>query len=172
MGKSSNFLLFFSLILNFSMSVLNLVWKKRKKFTQNWRKALKKPQTNRFQNFLEKLKKNNLYGFVSFVPLLLFPRALVILESPAAKSQGYKTWWEEFQSNLTKLDCVLSEAVRSAYSHDLGPQQRTYRDWEGIMQEGLCRYIPPGDQTIACDTEPVICTEVSVTEGNSRRENK
>lgn len=40
------------------------------------------------------------------------------------------------------------------------------------MPKGSCRYIPPGDQRFACDTEPVVSTGVSVTEGNSRREDK
>lgn len=40
------------------------------------------------------------------------------------------------------------------------------------MQKGSCRYIPPGDQRFACHSEPVISTGVSVTERNSRREDK
>lgn len=110
--------------------------------------------------------KEILFGFASFVPLLPFPKALLILESPSTRNQGYKTWWEAFQSNLTRLDCVLNYAVSSACIHALGLQVETYRN-----QEGSCRYIPACDQRFARNTELVISTEVSITEEN-RAEDK
>lgn len=143
MGKSSNFLLFFFFV--FWISACQLwIWFERKEIN--------------VQTSLKTQKSVCILSCLSHCP---FPRALLVLESLVARNQGYKTWWEGFQSNLMRVDLVLSCAVNSAYIHALELQLKTYKTQEGGMQVYTCRWAKLCLWHWTCDFH-----WTSVTEGN------